>query len=184
MPKSETHNVDASIEDAELIARYVADRDVSCPVCSHNLRGVQSAKCPECGARLALHLGVRDADVRYRSAWIVALLGIAVSLGAVAILAIDATVSGRWGVSRQMPGYIELWIVTVCLSVALAVAIARRKWFDSKGRVWRWRTAVATCVLLSLLMMGLLEFRSLSGIMRTFVDIVAEAGRLLSRSAT
>lgn len=31
---------------------YLADRDVPCPACGYNLRGITTAACPECGAAL------------------------------------------------------------------------------------------------------------------------------------
>ncbi len=36
------------------LAGYLADRDVACAECSHNLRGVDGAACPECGRSLCL----------------------------------------------------------------------------------------------------------------------------------
>src|ERR1051326_1221584 len=35
---------------------FLASRDVACPKCGYNLRGVESARCPECGERLELGL--------------------------------------------------------------------------------------------------------------------------------
>lgn len=31
------------------LRQYLAERDVPCPKCKHNLRGLRSANCPECG---------------------------------------------------------------------------------------------------------------------------------------
>ena len=36
------------------IREYIADRDVPCPTCRYNLRGVVSGLCPECGLALGL----------------------------------------------------------------------------------------------------------------------------------
>lgn len=44
----------AQLPHAERLARYLADRDLPCPKCKYNLRGVRSEKCPECGAALNL----------------------------------------------------------------------------------------------------------------------------------
>ena len=63
--------------DSDLLQAYLAGRDAPCPVCGYNLRGLDSQKCPECGARLTLRIG---ADVRL-GPWIAALLGMALPLG-------------------------------------------------------------------------------------------------------
>lgn len=39
---------------AERVRAYLHDRDVTCPKCGYNLRGVQGEKCPECGGSLDL----------------------------------------------------------------------------------------------------------------------------------
>lgn len=39
---------------AERIGAYLAERDVACPTCKYNLRGVMSDKCPECGTELSI----------------------------------------------------------------------------------------------------------------------------------
>ena len=39
-----------------LLEQYLTDRDVVCPGCSYNLRGLKSDRCPECGDQLELSL--------------------------------------------------------------------------------------------------------------------------------
>lgn len=39
---------------AERVRAYLQDRDVTCPKCGYNLRGVQGTHCPECGSLLDL----------------------------------------------------------------------------------------------------------------------------------
>lgn len=38
----------------ELVRSYLADRDVPCPGCTYNLRGVETPVCPECGRTIEL----------------------------------------------------------------------------------------------------------------------------------
>ena len=38
----------------ELVAAFLAERDVACPGCGYNLRGVSAGRCPECARELAL----------------------------------------------------------------------------------------------------------------------------------
>ena len=175
MSKPESHDGDTRNEDAEFIARWLASRDMPCPACSYNLHGVASDKCPECGTQLSLHLIAGDVFVPYRSAWIVAVLGIAVPLGPIITL---ATVDLRF--SSRVPTF-ELWIVTACLVTALVALFARRKWFGSKRRRWQWRTAVSVCVLMSLLLAILLKYQSLRLPMRSLANWLAEVGRLFIR---
>lgn len=46
------------------LAAYLAERDVLCPKCGYNLRGVQQGVCPECGSRLNAKL----IDIGYEKA--------------------------------------------------------------------------------------------------------------------
>jgi hypothetical protein len=60
--QSPAHEAPASEPDKappeiDLLRRHLADRDEPCPSCGYNLRGLASAKCPEC--HLALRLGVQ-----------------------------------------------------------------------------------------------------------------------------
>ncbi|MEM9166950.1 MAG: hypothetical protein AAGB48_07970 [Planctomycetota bacterium] len=40
--------------DAEQLRSYLAERDVPCPGCGYNLRGVREPVCPECGETILL----------------------------------------------------------------------------------------------------------------------------------
>lgn len=42
--------------DSDLLRAYLARGDAPCPACGYNLRGVESAACPECGSGLSLSL--------------------------------------------------------------------------------------------------------------------------------
>lgn len=44
----------------ELLRVFLHDRDVSCPVCSYNLRAQAENRCPECGARISLTVGAPE----------------------------------------------------------------------------------------------------------------------------
>lgn len=39
--------------NGEKLAGYLAERDVACPRCEYNLRGLKRRSCPECGVRLS-----------------------------------------------------------------------------------------------------------------------------------
>ena len=57
----------AADESAELV-RFLADRDVPCPLCGYNLRGLTMPRCPECGRELRLSIGLTEPYLR---AWVV-----------------------------------------------------------------------------------------------------------------
>ena len=57
---------------------FLRDRDVSCPLCAYNLRGLTSARCPECGHELRLTVGVTDLRI---GAWVTCLIGLAAAAG-------------------------------------------------------------------------------------------------------
>jgi len=40
------------VNEANQLRKYLADRDVACPMCGYNLRGVTLLACPECGGRI------------------------------------------------------------------------------------------------------------------------------------
>ncbi len=42
------------------LQRFLAGRDIPCPACAYNLRGLGSPRCPECGAPLSVE-GIRKA---------------------------------------------------------------------------------------------------------------------------
>ena len=50
---------DPSPNQAELLRAYLAGRDIPCPGCGYNLRGLTIQTCPECG--LFLHWPLRKA---------------------------------------------------------------------------------------------------------------------------
>ena len=48
-------------EERSELAAYLADRDVPCPGCGYNLRGIVGTKCPECSRSVDVaHLIERD----------------------------------------------------------------------------------------------------------------------------
>lgn len=58
---------DGGHSDEAVIARFLHVRDEPCPACRHNLRGIVSGRCPECGLQLNRET-FRAAFVRERRA--------------------------------------------------------------------------------------------------------------------
>lgn len=60
------------------LVQYLAERDTPCPGCGYNLRGLEQDRCPECGERLELRIGLAEARL---AQFIGGLIGLAAGLG-------------------------------------------------------------------------------------------------------
>ncbi|MHC5113086.1 MAG: hypothetical protein ACYTGP_01500 [Planctomycetota bacterium] len=47
----------------DLLRSFLGDRDIKCPGCGYNLRGLEATTCPECGDSIALTVTGRRARV-------------------------------------------------------------------------------------------------------------------------
>lgn len=72
------HSSDPGPQRDELLRSFLAIGEVACPVCSYELKGVTSTRCPECGAMLELRIG--SADHRL-GAWTTSVIGVSMILG-------------------------------------------------------------------------------------------------------
>lgn len=117
-------------DDVDLRA-FLADRDVACPLCGYNLRGLTSDGCPECGQRLTLSVAL--AEPRQR-AFIAGVVGISLSLGFCAmLLAWVVLMLVRRG-ARSGPNLIE--ILPVVLGTVVA-SILLWGWIKFRPRLMR-----------------------------------------------
>ena len=69
--------------EAELLQAWLSSRDVPCPVCGYNLRSIEVANCPECGAKLDLRVGSTDLRI---GLWLVGVIALTVPLGFIGLL--------------------------------------------------------------------------------------------------
>jgi hypothetical protein len=116
--------------DRELLQRFLANRDISCPVCAYNLRGLDSIACPECGAKIDLRVGSDDLKL---GAWLVALLSVGLPLGFMALFALFLCIG------CLLYGAVdELMVTIVCLLVgALVYGIALWSLIGWRRSFWR-----------------------------------------------
>ncbi|HYD01916.1 MAG TPA: hypothetical protein VEB22_11880 [Phycisphaerales bacterium] len=120
---------------------FLTDRDVPCPACNYNLRGLTSDRCPECNRALVMQ--IRLAEPRL-GAWVATLAAAAAMLGFNGLLAIYFLV---WVMRRSYgPGWtmaVPLFISTPTAAAALIVIIRGRRRFCNLGDSTRLTLALA-----------------------------------------
>jgi hypothetical protein len=62
----------------DMLTEYLAARDVGCPGCGYNLRGLTGRACPECAQALRLVVNLEEPRL---GSWIAGLLGTAAGAG-------------------------------------------------------------------------------------------------------
>jgi hypothetical protein len=123
------------------LQQFLADRDVPCPLCGYNLRGLANEKCPECNQRLELQVGLIDPVGK---SWLVGLIGLAFGAGffdlAVAIVVFMSLHENDW------PPFRQIW--PIYLSSAI-LSFALIGWVRMRNRVRKMplgvQSWVATC---------------------------------------
>lgn len=120
---------DAPHEQDNLLAHFLADRDIPCPSCGYNLRDLRSVACPECGSALEVHIGLADARMGRYLAAIVSLSvpcgGFAVFLVVMALVAWDDYVPEPMAWSVWYPA-VACVAATTCLARLLTARGRRR----------------------------------------------------------
>lgn len=64
--------------EPQLLITFLADRDLPCPICHYNLRGVIEARCPECGSTIALGISSPQSHI---GPWLLATIAFALAIG-------------------------------------------------------------------------------------------------------
>jgi hypothetical protein len=118
--------------DAVELRAFLADRDVACPGCGYNLRGLTTGECPECGARPRLDLlkaGGRIGPVY---------LPIAAILLNILLFVFGASRYLLWrGPEREFWVHVGFHFAVVLVSaIGFVRAISRCR--TAPDRAWRW----------------------------------------------
>lgn len=116
-----------------VLQQFLADRDVPCPHCGYNLRGLQASVCPECKHDLQLKLDGDFAAKRYLPMlyWLVGCMMLTASLTIIMTTWYWITYSTSASVSRLLIYYglpIAVGIIELaaCAFVWIRVRNARR----------------------------------------------------------
>lgn len=136
--------------DPHLIG-FLAARDVPCPACGYNLRGLTTDRCPECDRELVLQ--IRLAEPRM-AAWITAVVG-----------------------SAAMTGFHGLFLT---LAVVVRLFLRRSQYLETGMLVWLTVCALAGGVLLYWLISARRRFGNLAGHVRLLIAVVALIAATLS----
>jgi hypothetical protein len=110
-------------DNTQPLLEYLRERDVACPLCGYNLRGLSSARCPECGREVQLTVGLTEPFMR---AWVV--LASATFAGAgIGLLFVLLTIKEGW--PRHEPGLMKVSVIYFEASIlfTIPVLLARRR---------------------------------------------------------
>jgi hypothetical protein len=124
-------------DDERALVGFLRQRDVACPLCEYNLRGLTSARCPECGRELRLSVGLTEPFMR---AWIL-LAAAAFGSGGSGVFLLFLVMRSGW---PRDSGSLRAFVINVCLtyliaSIPLAVLVppTRRRFLRlPQGRQW------------------------------------------------
>ncbi len=103
--------------DPSGMVAWLAERDVPCPACGYNLRGLRADRCPECGRGLRLGLSLAEPFLR---AWVALLVALLLPAGFGLVLICGFLYGlARFGAAREVPS-----LSNVPVGPALVVAYA------------------------------------------------------------
>ena len=141
---------------------FVAERDVPCPGCGYNLRGLEGSRCPECGLEVRLGVQLEEPAMGSLMVTLAALFSVVGSSGAIVLGVVWLSLFyGDWA-----PW--QVWFVPVVALLAGGPAAFRlasragRVWFRKRGASARrayaagaWVAAMGTFLAFMVLVTGL-----------------------------
>ena len=121
-----------------MLIAYLRDRDAACPLCGYNLRGLTSSRCPECGRRVRLTIGMVQP---YLMAWVTSVVPSCANAGSGLIIATVFALAFLRG-ERGLGGN-EAWIAysyMAMVPIAITIIIAR-PWLLRRSKRVQWALA-------------------------------------------
>jgi hypothetical protein len=135
----------AAPSDEAALLDYLRVRDVACPLCAYNLRGLTAGRCPECGRALQLSVGLTEPRI---GAWVMCLVAVTAS-GALGVLAVLSMIANGWRSLFDAGNAFFFAAMVYFLASIPAVAaliVLRRRYRRLPQRV-QWGLAVGAAVL-------------------------------------
>lgn len=133
-------------EDREALTSFLSSRDVPCPACDYNLRGLTAEHCPECSRRLVLSVSLAEPPI---VPYVLATVGLAACGAAFALMILGVlTISVLDnGFPRGDEAVVLLWTPAAIVAVdaaALATFLRPvfRRWVRTRSRSGRWMVAL------------------------------------------
>jgi len=148
-------------EDNSVIAAFLAERDLACPECGHNLRGATTWLCPECGTRIELELR-SAATAKMTPAWLTGIVLFGAIGGVVAFFMVIVLLSLAYGEldlnrPHDLPPLFALLAAVVHVTVAMTGLLLYRGQFCLAPRRRQWLLALsALLVPLTALIAGII----------------------------
>lgn len=127
---------------------WLRGRDASCPICSYNVRDVERAICPECGAALSLTLTSPTLGV---GPWSLAIVSFALGLGFDGVVLVLMSIA--WILEGGTPPppavFFIMTLAVLCAGSGLGLlwVIKRRSLIQRRSRKDQWRLAVGIFLL-------------------------------------
>lgn len=127
------------------LAAYLADKDIACPACRYNLRGLTTDQCPECRQTLVLSVAQAEPPVVQFVLAVMGLAacGVAFGIGFLMVIVISMTV----GTPPRDTAVLFLFAPPVIslldgFFVMRLVSDRGRCWFRTRSRSRRWAIVV------------------------------------------
>lgn len=117
------------ITDADGALRgFLAQRDVACPGCGYNLRGLTDPRCPECHQALSLQVGLVEPRLR---AYLGAVIGLACGVGFSGLLLVYVAITLLRRLGGAPIGELLLFagVPFVVEGLCLLLLLRSRVWF-------------------------------------------------------
>lgn len=130
---------EAPTQQADALRGFLAERDVACPGCGYNLRGLTGERCPECNQGLELGVQLQDAAWGTLVGTIVALSIVAGIAGVMLAILIGGTIyfgngpGGRGFEAFMLFGYPAIVLVIGGVPAVVLSHTRGRAWFRGRS---------------------------------------------------
>lgn len=128
--------------EAAALTAFLADRDVPCPSCDYNLRGLPSGVCPECNQNLVLRVGLAEPRLApYLFTLIFTSAGGGFGLIVLTLFTIDQLRRGRVGTSNDRITFAIITSATLVNIILMTTLLRKRRILLRSPRRTQWMRA-------------------------------------------